>query len=890
MQELPDGMNEVYRKSLQSLQQDDRKMLITALRWLVCGEGRIDANWVADELQNLYGDDNIPPDSDQEETPDDDVDASDLAEFEQGDDTEAGANEQREIVKDLQRIGRDFLKFNGDIVEFDHKSVRDFVIDDEKLIRHQTFRCPECADRIASYSVYEAGTKHGHLLMTQRILSHLNSPTFQKKFILPQESTAVAEVTTEVVAVDGQDSNGLDTHSAASLTEEEPSIATDLAAELNNFSGERTTNLAESGADDDTKSVASSVSTDAGPILAPTYNFEEVDGPYESQDLRYELSHWHMHLRAAEEAWPQEDREDDTWEAIYQAVEKFLDPGTPVYGSWLKRIFHWREFKTIDDPFLIASRFGLVNVVKRYLKRNSSKEYVNMVNENNGTALHLACAGKGDLETISVLVAAGVNVHLKDRWECTALLILCSLDSIPLDAVKYLLDHGAEPQVCDDEKLTCLHFAAARGNLEVCKLLLARDEVDVDAEDDSGESPLHHAFRFPNVSGELIQLLLDRKPNVNAQDKDSQAPLYEACSVGNVAGAALLLDYRDGDIRVDINDDEKIFGHTALHASVKASSLELVKLLVSRGADMSLKDKQGHDPIFQAAEEGEDEILAFLLGSWKDRGFDMQFLAQVDINGHTPLHRAAAKGHTACVEVLLQQGDGKHLSMQLNHNGATPLHSAARRGHFASTKLMLDNGADPMARTNKNETPLALAFDGVRRRTSNDELSRFISAITLLVECVPITETGVDVLEWAIEQRLEDLCRLLAPQSNSPNEDGWKPLTLARHLGHTDLASLLIDTGSETMLTPTRLMRSDLVTFPVLSDDGLKISCKNSESLLQADQQECPLTFHLEDFFFTGDWTTYYSHGLVLADHPVPASCHHYYFEITLLVYNNDEP
>jgi hypothetical protein len=69
------------------------------------------------------------------------------------------------------------------------------------------------------------------------------------------------------------------------------------------------------------------------------------------------------------------------------------------------------------------------------------------------------------------------------------------------------------------------------------------------------------------------------------------------------------------------------------------------------------------------------------------------------IGGRTPLHVAAALGHTAVAEFLLREGADvdARLTDSADLPGATPLHLAAAAGHRDAAELLLGRGADPNA-------------------------------------------------------------------------------------------------------------------------------------------------------------------------------------------------
>ena len=79
-----------------------------------------------------------------------------------------------------------------------------------------------------------------------------------------------------------------------------------------------------------------------------------------------------------------------------------------------------------------------------------------------------------------------------------------------------------------------------------------------------------------------------------------------------------------------------------------------------------------------------------------------------DRNGDSPLNMAAAKGHVALVEVLLKSGADVNLA---NLSGVTPLMSAVFAGHAGIVRTFLDSGAkvEPLDRVKKNAAVYAAA-------------------------------------------------------------------------------------------------------------------------------------------------------------------------------------
>ena len=237
--------------------------------------------------------------------------------------------------------------------------------------------------------------------------------------------------------------------------------------------------------------------------------------------------------------------------------------------------------------------------MQRYISNGAD---INIVDETGRTPLHLVCHGLGDYVGLEFLVQHGADINSLTERGSSPLVTLAHANVSPMEFT-YLLENGAKPG-----SLECLHLTAADHNLEVCKLLLSYEKVNINAKDNGGDTPLHWMFQWPNALPELIRLFLDRGANVNEQNNESRGPLIAACLVGNVSGARLLMEYG-----ADVHDDENVFGATALHVAVRTGSLEIVELLIDGKADMGRQDEQGRDSLAVAALGDNVETLEYLV-------------------------------------------------------------------------------------------------------------------------------------------------------------------------------------------------------------------------------------------------------------------------------------
>ncbi|MFC1765249.1 ankyrin repeat domain-containing protein [Planctomycetota bacterium] len=135
-------------------------------------------------------------------------------------------------------------------------------------------------------------------------------------------------------------------------------------------------------------------------------------------------------------------------------------------------------------------------------------------------------------------------------------------------------------------------------------------EADVNAKDENGRTPLH--FAVESAKNVIIEVLLDKGANINAKDKDGRTPLHLAAESADEDMIELLLDKG---ANINVKDDKS--GFTALHHAVRLGKKNVVELLIAKGADINARDKQGHTPLYIAANH-DHKIAEFLLSKGAD--------------------------------------------------------------------------------------------------------------------------------------------------------------------------------------------------------------------------------------------------------------------------------
>lgn len=328
-----------------------------------------------------------------------------------------------------------------------------------------------------------------------------------------------------------------------------------------------------------------------------------------------------------------------------------------------------------------------------------------------------------------------------------------------LAEVNRLLDSGAKVDARDpDEDLTPLGWAAALGDVEVAKALIARG-ADVNAASRSGFTPLHNAAYFHRK--EMVALLLSRRANAGAPSSEGETPLHRAL--------ALYGPYR-----------------SSVKEPVTADRLEAMRdvaaLLLEGGADPNAAASSG-TVLMYAASTGHAPVVALLL----DRGAALEAR---NAEGVTALYAAAVAGSADVTELLLARGAKVDAATK---SGYTPLSYAARSGAAKVTTLLLEMGADPNAKDVEGRTPLLRALETASLASPAGEKAA-ASAGASAAERAALRRRLASV-----EGRWHDVVLALVAHGAdvaAHPPDSPPPLLLACNAGDAEVVGALLDRGA----------------------------------------------------------------------------------------------
>lgn len=477
-----------------------------------------------------------------------------------------------------------------------------------------------------------------------------------------------------------------------------------------------------------------------------------------------------------------------------------------------------------QTPLTLASRQGHVNVLRvlvEWVKRQEPEIVARMmehVDSEGWTALRSAAWG-GHSQAVRLLLEAGADVDGCDGEGRTA--VRAAAWGGHEETVLTLLDYGARVDKADSKGRTPLIAAAYMGHHEAVEILLDHN-ADVNLADGDGRTALSvAALCAPTAAGvksygEVVCLLLERGADPGHRDHDGMTPVLLAAYEGHEDIVELLLEAgADVDETAGPNGSSpSAAAVTPLLAAAAMGHMKTVSRLLFWGAAVDAIDCEGRTALCLAAARGSAEVVRALL----DRGLDEN---HKDDLGWTPLHAAACEGHRAVCAALTERGSMARVG-EMDIEGRTPLILASQEGHWGTVRLLLDRRSPIDHRAYDGHSALSAALlEGhaevaellMRRGADTDVrdaegrpllyllvLEDRLEMATLLIEKggVPLESrdsegrTAIHVACWQGCVEMIDLLLKHGANPNAQDIEGRPPMHSVAWTGHADVGRRLL--------------------------------------------------------------------------------------------------
>lgn len=322
-----------------------------------------------------------------------------------------------------------------------------------------------------------------------------------------------------------------------------------------------------------------------------------------------------------------------------------------------------------NTPLMIAARAKLSRVAELLLQHSAS---VNERNDAGETALVIAeRSGEEDLVRL-------LRARSKEQWSPVDDLLKACAGAGDVPALKRILEE-AKPESRTKGGRTALMQSAAGGCIQCARLLIDKG-ADANAKDNHGETPLLELAKAP---------IYPNRPESSLSDVARILPIYGAeprvkdNSGATALGTASLLGRYDLvrtllDGKASVQEKDECCGGTPLHSAAVSGNVELVSLLLSKGAKVDSRSDHNVTPLMDACRNGKTGVAQLLL----DKGADVNAASK---KGWSPLMWAAEGGYIELVRLLLAKGADPRAKDGI---GRTALSVAKNKGHSKVVTLL----------------------------------------------------------------------------------------------------------------------------------------------------------------------------------------------------------
>jgi uncharacterized protein len=365
-------------------------------------------------------------------------------------------------------------------------------------------------------------------------------------------------------------------------------------------------------------------------------------------------------------------------------IDKLLKAGADV------------ESPNIDGQttLMVVARTSRVDAAQALLRRGAK---VDAVEQWRGQTALMWAAAESQPAMVKLLVEAGADVNARSKvnnWQRQVTAepraiyrpaggltpLLYSAREGCIDCAKYLAAAGADLNLADPEQVSPLLLSILNGHFDLAAYLIQKG-ANPGKWDWYGRTPLYAAVDLNTLprggrpdqpsldtttSLQIIEQLLAAGANPNPELK--LAPPFR--NIGNDRGLDGLLT----------------IGTTPLLRAAKALDAPAIKILLGKGASLSLSNNRGITPVMAAAGLGSTDA---------------------DTRG---LYITEDVQQRSIESLKLLLAAGADINAKDGTRGLTPLHEAARWGWNDVVRFLVDHGADLQAKDNRGMTPVDSAM------------------------------------------------------------------------------------------------------------------------------------------------------------------------------------
>lgn len=257
----------------------------------------------------------------------------------------------------------------------------------------------------------------------------------------------------------------------------------------------------------------------------------------------------------------------------------------------------------------------------------------------------------------------------------------------------------------------------------------------------------------------------------------------------------------NNDIDVNIRDDS---GNYILTYAVLFNKIDIVELLVDRGAKLDITDNDNRSVLYIAIKYGYSDMLRLLLDLNKT-SIGISIVDIQDVNGNTPLHYAIGSKNIDMCRMLIEHGES-NVNVKDN-NGNTSLHLAVYSRDIDLCKLIIDNNGKIDSKNNTGESALHMACN-----IEKDDIVEYLIKSGADINAKDY-EYEYTPLLYAVNRNSSKITRILLQNGADPNKQDF--------FGNTALHFSIIEKNHDIFNQLTAIEPSkNIINFNLYNAEG----------------------------------------------------------------------
>ncbi|XP_067667458.1 ankyrin repeat domain-containing protein 50-like [Haliotis asinina] len=329
-----------------------------------------------------------------------------------------------------------------------------------------------------------------------------------------------------------------------------------------------------------------------------------------------------------------------------------------------------REGEYGRTPVMLAARGGH-RILFEFLREKGCN--MSLLDNKENNILHMACYG-GHIAIVKFVLSLHiVNINSREHYGRTCVMIAAYRGR--MDVLKYIVRRGGDVSLLDKTGDNVLHLACRGGHVEMVKYIISQDTVDINSKGRGGRTVLMVAARLGYRN--IFDLCECAGCNVSAVDAKGNNILHVAILGGYIMMVKHVLAKR----LVDINS-RGMHGTTPIMVAAIEGQREVFDLVMSKGGDPSLVDRNGDNILHWVCREGHIEMVKYVIS------LNIADINSIGYYGKTPILLAATHGHLEVFDLVMSKGGNASL---VDKNGDNILHLASWQGRAMMVKHILSN-------------------------------------------------------------------------------------------------------------------------------------------------------------------------------------------------------